>query len=373
MRVYLDYAATTPLDSGAETVMRPLLFLQGNPSSVHRDGAQAREILEDARAMFASAIGATAREIVFTSGGTEANNQAIFAYGLQHGGHIITSQIEHSAILAPARALAANGYCQLTLIAPNKNGIIEPEEVREAMQPNTKLVSVQHVNNEVGVIQDIAAIAKICHGHGALLHTDAVQSLGVVPLNISELDADLVSVSAHKFYGPKGVGALFVRHGLDIPSFMMGGHQEGSLRGGTHNLPGIFGMAHAAQKAKTMQPTEFARLSEMRNYLETELCNLPGVQANATSANRSPKVLSITTSGADGEALLMSLDLEGISASMGSACNAGTLEPSHVLLAMGLSQSDARASLRFSFGRETTMEELKYTVAAFEKSLARVR
>jgi cysteine desulfurase len=372
-RVYLDHASTTPLDPEVELAMRPYQFMHGNPSSVHANGQNTREALEDARERLATAIGSSGRELIFTSGGTEADNQAIFALGLAKGGHIITSAIEHSAVLAPARTLEAMKRCKVTYLEPDAFGLIDPSQVLEAIRPETVLVSIMHVNNEVGTIQDVRAIAEICHARGIAFHVDAVQSLGTVELNVSQLGCDLLTISSHKFYGPKGIGALHVRRGFELPPLLYGGHQEGGLRGGTHNLPGAVGMAFAAEKASREQPSESVRLERLRDQFQSQLLEFEGVDVNGHARQRSPKILNITAHGADGEGLLMNLDLEGVSASSGSACNAGTLEPSHVLTAMGRSRADARSSIRFSFGRDTDVAALDFALQAFSKALARSR
>jgi cysteine desulfurase len=372
-RVYLDCASTTPLDPEVELAMRPYQFMQGNPSSVHSNGQTTREALEDARERLARAIGSSGRELIFTSGGTEADNQAIFALGLARGGHIITSAIEHSAVLAPARALEAMKRCEVTYLEPDHFGLIDPNQVLEAIRPETVLVSIMHVNNEVGTIQDIQEIAEICRARGIAFHVDAVQGLGTVELNASALGCDLLTISSHKFYGPKGVGALFIRRGFELPPLLYGGHQEGGLRGGTHNLPGAVGMALAAEKASREQPEESKRLEALRDHFQAQLLEFAGVSVNGHPTRRSPKILNVTAHGADGEGLLMNLDIEGVSASSGSACNAGTLEPSHVLTAMGRSKADARASIRFSFGRDTDSDSLEFAVQAFSKALSRSR
>ncbi len=378
MRVYLDYAATTPLDATVEAAMRDVAGLPGNPSSLHREGSKARELLEDARERLGRVLGVRSQEIIFTSGGTESNNQVIFAFGLG-GGHIVTTAVEHSAILAPARALEAAGRTQVTYLEPDFAGWIDPQAVLEALRPDTVLVSVQHVNNEVGTIQDIAAIGEICKAKGIALHVDAVQSPGYVPLTEVMKFADLVTITAHKFYGPKGVGALWVAHALEgrrgqqLAPLLYGGAQERGLRGGTHNTPGAVGMATAAEIAHAIQPTESTRLEELRDFFSAKLLEVDGVTLNGSVTQRSPRHVNITASGADGEALLMNLDLEGVAASSGSACSAGTLEPSHVLIAMGRSPAQARASVRFSLGRETTQDMLEFAVGAFKKALERSR
>jgi cysteine desulfurase len=372
-RVYLDYASTTPLDPEVELAMRPYQFMQGNPSSVHANGQTTREALEDARERLARAIGSSGRELIFTSGGTEADNQAVFALGLAKGGHIITSAIEHSAVLAPARALETLGRCEVTYLEPDEYGLIDPNQVLGALRPETVLVSIMHVNNEVGTIQDVQGIAKICRARGIAFHIDAVQSLGTVELNASALGCDLLTISSHKFYGPKGIGAMYIRRGFELSPLLYGGHQEGGLRGGTHNLPGAVGMALAAEKASREQPEESTRLEGLRDLFQTQLLEFDGVSLNGHPTQRSPKILNITAHGADGEGLLMNLDIEGVSASSGSACNAGTLEPSHVLTAMGRSRADARASIRFSFGQDTDSNMLEFAIQAFSKALSRSR
>jgi cysteine desulfurase len=373
MRVYLDYAATTPLDPEIEALMRPYQFLMGNASSVHREGSVAKEALEEARERLGRALGCSSRELVFTSGGTEANNQVIFGLGLARGGHLVTTAIEHSAVLSPARALEAAKRCEVTYLIPDQYGVIQPEQVLEAMKPETTLVSVMHVNNELGSLQDVRAIAQMCRTRKIIFHVDAVQSLGYVPLNVLEIGCDLLTISAHKFYGPKGVGALFVRRGLELPPLLYGGHQEGGLRGGTHNVPGAVGMAFAAERAVQLQPEESLRLQGLRDAFQTMLLENPNIVLNGHPTHRSPRHINVTALETDGEALLMNLDLEGVAASSGSACSAGSLEPSHVLTALGRSPDEARASLRFSLGRDTTLEKLEFAAAAFGKALARSR
>ncbi len=378
MRIYLDYAATTPLDLEVEATMRPYLFALGNASSVHREGSLQREALEEARERLGNVLGVSSQELVFTSGGTEANNQVLFSVGLGGGGHVITSAVEHSAVLTPARALEKLGRIELTVLEPDRFGMIQAGQVLEAIKSNTKLISIQHVNNEVGTIQPIRDIAVVAKERGIVFHVDAVQSLGQVPLNAKDLGCDLMSLAAHKFYGPKGIGALWIsreleRRGFELSPILYGGHQERGLRGGTHDVPAAVGMGFAAQKAARLQPSEAPRLEGLRDQFAAQLTAIPGVSLNGHPTLRSPRHINTTAHGADGEALLMNLDLEGIAASSGSACSAGTLEPSHVLTAMGLSKVDARASVRFSLGRETTFEQLEIASRAFAKALERSR
>lgn len=375
MRIYLDYAATTPLDADVEVLMRPYQFLLGNASSLHREGSAAKEALEEARERLARVLGAASQELVFTSGGTEANNQVLLAAS---GGHIITTAVEHSAILAPLRALEVIGKISSTVLMPDSFGLVSAAQVRAAITPATQLISVQHVNNELGTIQPIAEIAVVAKEYGIAFHVDAVQSLGHVPLLVSDLGCDLLSISAHKFYGPKGVGALWVskaleRRGFNLVPLLYGGQQERGLRGGTHDLPAIVGMGLAAEKAAMLQQSETRRLEPMRDWFAAQLTAFNDVSLNSNSSQRSPRHINITAHGADGEALLMNLDLEGVAASSGSACSSGTLEPSHVLSAIGKSKADAKASLRFSLGRATRYTDLELAVVAFGKALNRSR
>ncbi len=377
MRVYLDFAATTPLDPDVEVQMRPYQFLLGNASSVHREGSAAKEALEEARERLSRVLGVLSQELVFTSGGTEANNQVLFSV-MFSGGHIVTTAVEHSAILAPLRALVNMGKVSATILSPDSFGMVSAAQVREAITPETKLISVQHVNNELGTIQPIGEIGQIAKEHRIPFHVDAVQSLGHVPLNVKDLGCDLLSIAAHKFYGPKGIGALWVSRELEKRGFVLspilhGGQQERGFRGGTQDVPAIVGMGLAAEKAAALQESESIRLEPMRDWLARELTGIDGVTLNGHPTQRSPRHINITAAGADGEALLMNLDLEGVAASSGSACSSGTLEPSHVLLAIGKSKSDARASLRFSLGRSTTQNDLEFAVGAFKKALSRSR
>ncbi len=377
MRVYLDYAATTPLDPSVEGRMRPYLFLLGNASSVHREGSIAKEALEEARERVARVLGVLSQELLFTSGGTEANNQVLFSIALS-GGHIITTAVEHSAILAPAKALAAMGRVDVTLLEPDAFGMVSAEQVKAAIRSDTKLISVQHVNNELGTIQPISEIAVVAKEHGIAFHVDAVQSLGHVPLNVGALGCDLLSISAHKFYGPKGIGALWVSRQLEQRGFVLspllfGGQQERGLRGGTHDVPAIVGMGLAAELAHSLQASEATRLEPMRDWLTTHLTNIEGISLNGHATHRSPRHVNVSAANTDGEALLMNLDLEGVAASSGSACSSGTLEPSHVLTALGKSKAEARASIRFSLGRATQQPDLEYAVKAFQKALQRSR
>lgn len=369
--VYLDHAATTPMSSAAVGAYLHAAELAGNAASVHRAGQRARELLEEGRAQVAAALGARPLELIVTGGGTEADNQALFGAAGQRGGHIISSATEHSAVLAPARALAARGY-DLTLLAPDRHGRLDPAQVGAALRPDTVLVSVHHANNEIGTVQDVAAIAELAHAAGALMHTDAVQSPGVLPVNLHAWGVDLASFSAHKWGGPKGVGFLYLRRGLELPPLLLGGGQERGLRAGTHNVAGVYAAGAALEQAVRAQPDTHAHLRTLREQFVSALAALPDLHFNHPPEG-SPKVVSVTAPGADGEALLMHLDLAGVYASAGSACSAGTLEPSHVLLALGLSEADARASLRFSFGPQTSLDDVRYAAAAYVRAVEAVR
>lgn len=374
MNVYLDYAATTPLDPLVFEAMLPTLREgYGNPSSLHRAGQRARRAVETAREQLAAAVRAHPRELTFASGATEADNHALRAYASRFpGGHIVTSKVEHAAILSTCKHLESRGW-RVTYLAPDARGEITPEAVAAALRPETFLVALMLVNNETGVVTDVPRISRIVHDGGAALFCDAVQAFGVVDVDVRELGADMLALSAHKVYGPKGVGALWVRQGLELPPFMLGGEQERGLRAGTLNVPAIVGFGKAAELARERLKIDAPEIAHLRDRLEAELLKIDGVTLNAPGAPRSAKHLNVRVAGVDGEDLLMSLDAAGISASAGSACAAGTLEPSHVLLAMGLSQREAKASVRLSLGRGVTDEMVDYAAKAFAEAVARCR
>ncbi|WP_027881606.1 cysteine desulfurase family protein [Meiothermus rufus] len=370
--IYLDYAATTPLDPEVRQGMEGVWEVFGNPSSVHAYGRQARHLLEEGRERVAWALGCRPRELILTSGGTESDALAILGVALALGrGHIISSALEHTAVLNALKNLERLGFT-ITLLKPDAHGLIYPEQVAEALRPETILVSLMTVNNEIGTLYPIQAVAELCHVRGVVLHTDAVQAFGTVPCRVEELGADLVSIAAHKFYGPKGVGALYVRKGLELFP-LLPGKQEQGYRGGTENLPAVYGMGLAAEKAVALMPEESNRLLRLRSLLESRLLALPGVVLNGHPTLRSPKHVNVTVQGADGEALLLNLDLLGVAASAGSACASGSLEPSHVLLALGRSRAEARASVRFSLGRFTTEAEVEEAAQAFAEAVRRSR
>ncbi|MGL4609606.1 MAG: cysteine desulfurase family protein [Trueperaceae bacterium] len=370
--IYLDYAATTPLDPLVLEAMLPYMTEHyGNVSSLHTAGQKARRATENAREQIAAAIGAKSKEIIFTSGATEADNQAIRSVAsLKSGGHILTSSIEHAAVLATGRYLETLGH-PVTYLAPNQQGEITPEAVAEAMRADTVLVALMRVNNETGIQTDIATIARHAHERGVLVFCDAVQAFGFEDVNVRDLDVDMLSLSAHKVYGPKGVGVLYVREGLELPPFILGGEQERGFRAGTHNTPGIIGMGRAAELA-VQRLGNVNELTGLRDAFEGQLLKVEGVVRNGNDP-RGPKHVNIRIADVDGEALLLSLDRLGVCASAGSACAAGSLEPSHVLTAMGLTPEQAKASLRFSLGRGVNEAMLKEAAEQFAEAVKRCR
>lgn len=370
--VYLDYAATTPLDPEVREAMRGVEEVYANPNSVHRPGQEARRILEEARERIAHLLGCLPREVVFTASGSEAAALALMGVALARGrGHIVSSRVEHSAVLGALKLLEGLGFA-VTLLPPDREGLIHPEQVREALGPETILVSLMTANNETGVLMPVREVAQLCRERGVLFHTDAVQAIGQLPFRMDEVGADLVSLAAHKFYGPKGIGALLVRRGVEVFP-LVPGKQEGGRRGGTQSPVLAHGMAVALEKAHRLMPEEGPRLLALRRRLEAGLLAVPGVERNGHPERRLPKIVNVTVQGADGEALLLAMDLLGVAVSSGSACSAGSLEPSHVLLALGRSREEARASLRFSLGRFTTEAEVDRALEAFRKAVAQAR
>lgn len=370
--IYLDYAATTPLDPEVRAALEEVLEVYGNPSSIHGYGRQARSLLEVSRERLARALGCQPRELILTSGGTEADALALYGLALAQGrGHLLSTRVEHSAVLLALKNLERLGYA-VTLLEPDRYGLIYPEQVAEAIRADTVLVSVMTVNNEIGTLYPVRQIAEVCHARGVLLHTDAVQALGSVPCTVEALGADLISLAAHKFYGPKGVGALYVRKGIELLPILPGKQEQG-YRGGTENLPAVYGMGLAAEKAVALLEEESQRMLALRGRLEAQLLALPGVELNGHPALRSPRHLNVTVRDADGEGLLLNLDLLGVAASSGSACSSGSLEPSHVLRAIGRSKEEAKASVRFSLGRFTTEAEIDQAARVFAEAVGRSR
>ena len=372
MGIYLDHAATTYTDKHVLDEMRPYFEnVYGNASSQHSYGREAQKAIMKARQQTAALIGCLTEEIYFTSGGTESDNWALKGIAEIAGkGHIITTSVEHHAVLDTCDYLKSRGF-DITNLPVDPMGRVSPESVAQAIRPDTILISVMFANNETGVIMPIAEIAKIARRHDILFHTDAVQAVGHVPIDAKTMDIDMLSLSAHKFYGPKGAGALYIRQGVNIGRFMHGGAHEKGLRASTYNTPGIVGLGAAAQlAADTMeQNTRHERM--LTGRLADELTKLPGAFINGGEAERLPGHLNVTFPGIEAEALMTYLDLENIAVSTGSACSSGSFKPSYVLRAMGLSVEDARGSLRISIGRENNVEQIdtviKTTQAAVER------
>jgi cysteine desulfurase len=373
MIAYLDYAATTPLDPEVLAAMHPYLESAfANPSSLHRAGQQARRAVEEAREQVAAAIGAKPKEIVFTSGATEADNFALRAAAALRPGAIVTSTLEHAAVLQTAKQLEREGR-EVRYLTPNARGEITREALRDALQGEVALVALMLVNNETGAISDVAAFSRAAREAGALVFCDAVQGFGTLPIDVDALGVDLLALSGHKVYGPKGVGVLYVCEGLELPPLLVGGEQERGLRAGTLNVPAIVGMGKAAALARERWREDAEAIGALRDALEAKLLDVPGVRVNAALAPRGPKHLNVSVSSVDGEALLFTLDTLGVYVSAGSACAAGSLEPSHVLTAMGLSREEAKASVRFSLGRGVTLEAIAHAAEAFAVAVERCR
>jgi cysteine desulfurase len=378
MRIYLDHNATTPVDpAAADAMLRALKDLFGNASSLHYYGQQAKAAMDDSRSAVAALIGAEPSEIVFTSGGTEADNFAIrgAAEALEVTGrkHLITSGIEHEAVLNTFKALAKRGW-RTTVLPLDSNGIVSPDRLRDAMTDDTALVSIMHANNEIGTIQPVAELAAIAKARGALFHTDAVQSSGKIPVNVRALGVDLLAMSAHKFYGPKGIGALWAKRGVRLSPFVNGGKQERNRRAGTENVPGAIGMGVAAAHAAQNMKDETARLSALRDRLEIGiLSSVSNTEVNGSREVRVPNTTNISFERIEAESLLIALDLEGVAVSTGSACSSGTLEPSHVLKAMGLSSHRAQNSIRFSLGASNTDEQIDHVIEILPRIVTKLR
>lgn len=376
--IYLDYAATTPMMDEALEQMLPYLSQHfGNPSSVYATGRDAKKGLEEAREKVASAAGAQPAEIVFTAGGTEADNLALkgaVAKADPKRNHIITTSVEHHAVLHVAEWLESQG-CRVTFLPVSRDGVVDLDALKEALSPQTCLVSVMLANNEIGVVQpleDVVAVVK--QNSRALVHTDAVQALGKIPLDVTALGVDLASFSAHKLGGPKGVGALFARRNTPIEPVLHGGGQERGIRSGTPNVAGIVGFGAAAEIAVKEQPSEARRLASLRDRLQEAVVEaIDDVDINAAGAERLPGTTSLCISGVEGESMLLLLDSKGIAASSGSACASGSLDPSHVLLAMGVPPESAHGSLRFSLGRNSTEADIPVAVEALKQTVERLR
>jgi len=375
--VYLDYAATTPVDREVIESMLPFFGeIFANPSSVHTPGQRARAAVEKTRSSAAALLGAAAEEIIFTSGGTESNNLAVkgLAAARRHlGDHIITSAIEHHAVLRPCETLEREGF-RITRLNVDSAGLLDPSDVKKAMTEDDSHISIMHANNEIGTIQPIEEIGRMARERGVPFHTDAVQTFGHLPIDVSRLNIDALSVSAHKFYGPKGVGFLYLRKGTRILPQMEGGDQERNRRASTHNVPGIVGLGKAAELAEAGMAAEMKRLTEMRDFaVERILGEIGQAHLNGHPSARLPNNINVRFDGVEGEALLFSLDMAGIACSSGSACTSSSVDPSHVLAAIGLARQAAHSSLRFSLGRGTTDGDIEYFLETLAATVARLR
>src|ERR1041384_551542 len=382
MKVYLDNSATTAMAPEVIDAMLPYFAEEmGNAQSVHSFGQRAKAAVETARRAVAALINATPAEIVFVSGGTEADNLAIRGVAeaqRDHGRHIVTTAIEHPAVLATCEALEREGS-RVTYLPVSNNGIVSVDDLRRSLSDDTILISIMLANNETGTIQpleDIASVVAETHGRGLQvhLHTDAVQAVGKVSVDVRQLGVDLLSLSAHKFHGPKGVGALYVRKGTRLAKLFYGGHHERDRRPGTENVPGIVGLGKAAEIARTQLAERIGHMRDLRDYLEHQVTAfIPNVRINGDTTRRVSNISNMSFDGVDGESLLIALDLKGIAVSTGSACASGSLEPSHVLQALGLTREQVRGSLRFGLSASATRDELDYAASILAESVARIR
>jgi len=373
-RVYFDNNATTPLLPEVFEAMRPYFGEKfGNASSIHQQGQQARAAVERAREQVAQLLNCRAAEVVFTSGGTEGDNLALFGMTAP-GDHVITSSIEHHAVLNSCNRLEAMG-CSVTYLPVDGRGLVDPDDVRRALRPETKLISIMFANNETGVLQVINEIGKIAAEADVYFHTDAVQAAGKVPIDVKEIGCDLLTISAHKFHGPQGTGALFVRKGTLLQPLFYGGRHERSRRAGTENVAGVVGLGKAAELARSgLSDGKVAKIAALRDRLENSfLQNIDQVAVNGGGAPRTPNTANLSFDCIEGEAMVIALDLKGLSVSTGAACSSGAIEPSHVLTAMGLSADRARGSIRFSLGKQTTDDDVDFALGLVPEVLARLR
>lgn len=381
-RIYLDHTATTPLDERVFEAMRPFFSgTFGNASSVHAFGREAKSALEQARGTIADAIGAQSGEVFFTSGGTESDNFAI--RGIAHAArtkgknHIITSAAEHHAVLEPCEVLKEGGF-EVTILPVDSHGVVSPQYVRDAITDRTCLVSIMHANNEVGSVSSIKKIAAAAHERGVPVHTDAVQCLGKIPVDVRDVGADLMTLSAHKLYGPKGIGALYVKRGTELEPLLHGGGQERGKRPGTENVPLAVGFAKAVELALAEMPVEMTRLASLRDALQSRIvAEFPAAIVNGYPADRLPNILNISFDSGkirlEGEMLVMNMDLEGVAVTSGSACTSGSMQPSHVLLAMGRDAQTAKATLRFAFGRSNTAQDVDSVMESLHTVVGRMQ
>jgi cysteine desulfurase len=372
-RVYLDNSATTPVLPEVFEAMQPYFGERfGNASSIHRHGQETRAAVEAARESVAGLLRCRAAEVVFTSGGTEADNLAIFGL-VREGDHVIISTIEHHAVLNACKHLESDGY-EVTYVPVDGRGLMDPDDVRRALRPNTRLLSMMMANNETGVLQPVEEIGTIAAEADVYFHTDAVQAVGKVPVNVNQIGCDLLSISGHKIHAPQGVGALYVRKGTQLAPMLYGGRHERSRRAGTENVPGIVGLGKAAELARIgLARGDDAKLAAMRDRLECALLQLESTGVNGGAAPRVPNTASIYVDFIEGEALVIALDLKGLAVSTGAACSSGAIEPSHVLTAMGLPADRARASIRFSLGKQNSDEDIDFAIALVLETVARLR
>lgn len=376
-KLYLDYAATTPIRPEVWSAMEPhLKEIYGNPSSLHSFGRESRIAIEEAREKIAKAIGAKNEEIIFTSGGTEANNMVLkgVAFALQDKGkHIITTPIEHHAVLEPCHFLEKLGF-EITYLPVDKTGLVDPDDLKRAIRKDTILISIMHANNEIGTIEPIKELSWIAKEREIYFHTDAVQTVGHIPVDVKDLNVDFLSISAHKFYGPKGIGALYIGKGTRVYPLLHGGEQEGRRRAGTENVAGIVGMGKALELAILEIDSERERLTKLRDYFIEEVeRRIPDSYLNGHRTQRLPNNINFSFAYIEGEALLLNLDMEGIGVSTGSACSSSSLEPSHVLSAIGVPIELVHGSLRFTLGLWTKKEDLDYTLDLLERIVDKLR
>lgn len=375
--IYADNAATTCLSDAAFEAMKPFMLNEyGNASTLYKLGRSAHKAVENARGVFAKGINALPAEIYFTSGGTESDNWAIkgTAHRLAESGkkHIVTDNIEHHAVLHSAKALEREGF-EVTYVSADNNGLVRAEDVAAAIRPDTAMVSVMFANNELGTIQPVAEIGSICRSAGVLFHCDAVQAAGILPIDVKAMNIDLLSISAHKFHGPKGVGVMYARRGCVPETYIDGGEQERGHRAGTENVAGIVGAAAAFAEAMSERDEKAERLCAMRDEIQSGLMKIPGAQVNGGAAPRLPGTLNMSFDGIDGQSLIFELDLKGLAASSGSACASGSVDPSHVLLALGLPYKLAHGSLRLSLGKYNTSDEAERIIRIVSDTVAELR
>ncbi|GBC96916.1 Cysteine desulfurase IscS [bacterium HR16] len=375
--VYLDHAATTPIAPEVrEVVAQAMEECWGNPSSLHLFGRKARDLLDEARVTIAHALGCLDAEVLFTSGGTESDNMAIFGAARvapPHRRHVVTTAIEHHAVLHACQRLQQEGW-DVTYLPVDRYGMVDPDDVRRALREDTWLVSVMHANNEIGTLQPVREIAALCRERGVWFHCDAVQTFGLLDVKVDELGVDMLSVSAHKLYGPKGVGALYLRGGVKIAPLLVGGAQEREMRAGTENIPAIAGFAKAVELSQSRYASASRQVWQLRERLRVRLQEwIPDLQVNGHPQQCHPGILSVTFEGVSAESLLIALDRRGIAASAGAACSAGSIEPSHVLLALGMSEEQAMSTIRLSLGRGNTPEEIGFAAEVIAEEVNRLR